>query len=55
MTPEKPHHTQQFHVRLLEREKGKMVAEREVGKEREIKEFILLYMDNDIAIGKGER
>jgi hypothetical protein len=32
VAPERPHQTKQFHLRFIEREKGKVAAEREGGK-----------------------
>ena len=53
---ERPHQVKQCHVRFIEREKGKVVAEREVGRESERDQRGLsLYMNGDVVTGKGGR
>ena len=43
-------------MRFIEREKGKVVAEREVGRESERDQRGLsLYMNGDVVTGKGGR
>ena len=56
---ERPHQVKQFHMRFIEREKGKVASEREWGKrERERERYgrgLFLYMDGDMVTGKDGR
>ena len=44
MARERPHQAKQFHVRFIERGKGKVVVERERGEEREGEGGAFLYI-----------
>ena len=56
VAPERPHQAKLFHVRFIKREKGKVVVERGgLGEKSEKSEGPPLYMDRDIATGKGGR
>ena len=51
---EGPHQAKQFHVKFIERKRGKVV-EREGEGEKERSRGFYLYMDGDIVIAKGGR
>jgi hypothetical protein len=58
VAPERPHQDKLFHVRFIERRKGKVAVEREEGEERERERgrgTPLIYLDGDVVIGKGGR
>ena len=56
VAPERPHQAKQFHVRFIEREEGKVAAEREGGKREKQRDQRgrSLYMDGDIVTGKDK-